>query len=62
MYYEFLNMQIYTNFLTFFYVFWTFQKEKYTFFQKCSKIGLVAKKLIITFGGVRTQSDKNHFF
>ena len=33
----------------FFLVFWDFQREKYTFFQKCSKIGLVAKKLIITF-------------
>ena len=26
-----------------------FSKVKITFFQKCSKIGLVAKKLIITF-------------
>jgi len=32
-----------------FWKFWDFQREKYTFFQKCSKIGLVAKKMIITF-------------
>ena len=30
-------------------MFWDFQREKYTFFQKCSKNGLVAKKMIITF-------------
>merc|ERR1711973_196979 len=28
-----------------------FSKGKYTFFQKCSKNGLVAKKMVITFGG-----------
>ena len=41
-----------------------FKGKKYTFFQKCSKIGLVAKKLISLFlgEGVRTQGDKNHFF
>ena len=45
-------------------VFWAFQREKYNFFQKCSKNGLVAKKMVIPFfgGGVRTQSDKYHFF
>ena len=32
-----------------FQVFWDFQREKYTFFQKCSKNGLVAKKMVITF-------------
>ena len=44
-------------------MFWTFQKEKYTFFQKCSKIGLVAKNWLSLFRGrgVRPQSDKNHF-
>ena len=38
-----------------FQVFWAFQREKYTFPQKCSKIGQVAKKLMITFRGGQTQ-------
>ena len=32
-------------------VFWDFQREKYTFFQKCSKIGVVAKKWLSLFRG-----------
>ena len=46
-------------------VFWSFQREKYTFFQKCSKIGLVAKKLIIPFflgGGSEPKVVKITFF
>ena len=46
-------------------MFWDFQREKYTFFQKCSKNGLVAKKNGYHFlggGGFKTQSDKYHFF
>ena len=39
--------------------FWAFQREKYTFFQKCSNIGLVAKKLMIFF---RPKSNQNSFF
>ena len=37
------------QFFEIFEVFWDFQREKYTFFQKCSKNGLVAKKMVITF-------------
>ena len=41
-----------------------FQGEKYTFFQKFSKIGLVAEKLMITFrgGGSDTKVIKITFF
>ena len=55
------------NFEKFSKCFQLFQGQKYIFFKKCSKNGLVSKKIeniFITFkgGGVRPQSDKNHFF
>ena len=44
--------------------FGNFQVEKYTFFQKFSKIGLVAEKLMITFrgGGARPKRNQDYFF
>ena len=47
--------------------FWLFKGEKIIFFKKFSNNGLVSKKNRKIFyhflgGGVKTQSDKNHFF
>ena len=55
------------NFEKFSKCFQLFQGQKYIFFKKCSKNGLVSKKNRKYFyhflgGGVRPQSDKNHFF
>ena len=64
MYYEYLNMQIYTNFLKNFLSVLDFSKGKIHFFSKVLKNWSSCQKTDYHFlgeGGLRPQSDKNHF-
>ena len=64
MYYEYLNMQIYTNFLKNFLSVLDFSKGKIHFFSKVLKNWSSCQKTDYHFlgeGGLRSQSDKNHF-